>query len=367
VPPVPPAAPAVPPTPPPSTAPPPPPSAPPPAAQPPQPAPPAPPSGSQPTERAAEQAIQATEEQKRPPQSEAEQAQVLPGISGLQLEVTQTYAHFSSNQLFFEGFAIVPVVIVGNVTVERIRRDLFITTVTARYKLTPRLQIEFRVPYAYVFVRSSRAAGVQADQPAQQSEETLASNSGLGDVEGSLSFQLVKESVNWPSLLVGVGLKGRTGRDFFATENSLEDPPIGSGYNSLIVTLSTVKTADPAVIFGSLGYVYAQPRHDVVLHQADAEPVLVDFAAGDSFRLGLGIAYALNYRLTLSFQYQQAVTLPSRLNGDKIPNSLGNSIGLRTGGVWRITDAFSVDVGASIGLTLDAPDVRLDVRLPYRF
>lgn len=326
------------------------------------------PSPEQVAPESAEKAIQATEEQTRPAASDAAQeAQVIPGRSRLQLELTETYAHFSSNQLFFEGFAIVPIVVVGNVTVERIRRDLFISTLTTRYRLTSNFQIEFRVPYIYVISRSSKAAGIQQNQTAQQSEETVASNSGLGDVEGSLSYQLLKERVSWPALLIGVGAKARTGRDVYATKSVLEDPPIGSGYNSLIGTLSFVKTADPGIVFGSLGYVYAMPRSEVVIHPSEGPPRLIDVSAGDSVRMGLGMAYALNYRLTLSFQYSQAITFPTKIDGKKVPNSLGNSISLRTGSVWRFTESTSIDIGVSIGLSLDAPDVRLDVRVPFGF
>lgn len=315
-----------------------------------------------------EKALETPEEAKRPAAStEAEAAQVLSGESRLQLEITETYAHFSSNQLFIDGFSIVPILVVGDIDIQRIRRDIFITTLTVRYKLITDLQIEFRVPFQYTFTRTSTATGTTSDGTLSPNTETIAAGGGMGDVETSLSYQVSRERVGWPSLLVGLGVKGRTGRDFFETTDPASNPPTGSGYNSLIGTMSLVKVSDPAVVFGSFSYVYAQPRKDVVFRPKNQPPRLIRYSPGDSIRFGMGMAYALNYRLTLSLQYQQALTFPTRIDGKKSPNSFANSVSMRIGGVWRVNDKVSFDLGVSPGLTLDAPDFRLDLRVPYRF
>lgn len=317
-------------------------------------------------EKAVEKALQAPSEVRHATTTEAEQAQVLLGESRLQLEISETYAHFSGNQLFIDGFSILPVLIIGPIKIEKIRRDIFISTLAARYKLTANLQLEVRIPYQYTFSRSSQAAGTQTGT-ANPSEETFASSSGLGDVEGSLSYQVLKERLGWPALLVGLGFKARTGRDFFATADPTNNPPTGSGYNSAIGTVSVVKTADPAVLFSSLSYVYSIARRNVVFRPPEEDPRLINYSPGDSVRFGAGVAYALNYRLTMSFQYQHAITFPTRIDGKKSPNSFANSASIRIGAVWRVNDKFSIDLGVSPGLTMDAPDMRVDLRFPYRF
>ncbi|HEY5647880.1 MAG TPA: hypothetical protein VIU33_00150 [Nitrospiria bacterium] len=320
----------------------------------------------------AQKALEQTAEEaekSRTVTSDVEQAMVLIGENRLQVEVTETYAHFSSNQLFIDGFAIVPIFTVGDINIERIRRDIFITQFAARYRMTNRLQLELRIPYSIIFARTSIAAQSNVEDAAiAPSEETFAKSAGMGDIETTASFQLLTEQVGRPGILVGLGLRLRTGRDFFETSDPVSDPPIGSGYNGLIGSISLVKTADPAVLFGSLSYVKAFPRNDVLfLNNETSEAFQVDFDPGDSIRWGMGLAYALNFRLTLSLQFSQAITFPSHLDGRKNINSFGNAISMRIGGVWRVNDITSIDVGASPGFSLDAPDIRFDIRVPYRF
>jgi hypothetical protein len=88
---------------------------------------------------------------------------------------------------------------------------------------------------------------------------------------------------------------------------------------------------------------------------------------GDNIGLGFGIAYALNYKVSLSMQYQQSVNLSSRINGKKLPDSEINAISLRFGVIWRVNANLSVDLSVSPGLTLDAPDSVVALRLPWRF
>ena len=315
-------------------------------------------------EKKAKEALETQEQPKKAAPAEAEQAQAMLGEGRLQLEYSMMYAHFSTDQLIIDGFSILPILIIGDITVEKVRRDIFIHTVAARYKLFKALQIEVRIPYTFLFSRASEATGTATT--ASPNKETVASSSGLGDIETSLSYQLLQERLSFPAILVGIGFKARTGRDIFQTKDPIADPPIGSGYNSVIGTVSLVKTSDPAVVFGSVSYAYAVPRKNVVFRPKDDDPYLIDYSPGDSIRFGLGLAYALNFRLTLGFQYQQAITLSSHIDGRQSPNSFGNAISLRLGAVWRLNDRVSIDVGMSPGFS-DAPDFRLDLRVPYRF
>jgi hypothetical protein len=322
-----------------------------------------------PQEKGAEKAIQATEEEKKKPISTAlEQASTL--IKGrLELDFSETYVQTSSNQLFIEGFGILPILVVGNVEIQRVRRDAFISTLAVSYKITNYLQAGLNIPYQFTLARVSTPAGITARSTANPNAETLSRGSGLGDVSGSLSYHLLNETLAKPSLLVGMGFKGRTGRDIFETKDPAKDPPTGSGFNSVSLSLNAVKTSDPAVVFGSLAYAYPLSRPRVVYTNPGQSrpPIIIDYNPGDNFGLALGMAYALNYKITLSTSYQQSVNLPTRLNGRKLANSATNAISIRFGVIWRFNEQTSMDLSVSPGLTLDAPDVIFAVRIPYRF
>jgi hypothetical protein len=322
-----------------------------------------------PEEKSAETALHATEEEKKKTVSTAlEQAPSI--IKGrLELEVSETYSHLNSNQLFIDGFGILPVLVVGNVQIERVRTDIFNTTFTTRYKITNDLQAEVRIPYLYEMIRVSTPSGITGRTTASANVESTSSSSGLGDVNADLSYHLLNETLTRPAIYVGLGIKARTGRDIFETDDAVKNPPTGSGFNSVSVNVNAVKVADPAVVYGSLGYAYAQPRKNVVwVNPGQNRPsVLVDYSPGDSISLGFGLAYALNYKLTLSTGYQQTVNLASYINGRKLPSSNTNAISLRFGLVWRFNAQTSMDISVSPGLSLDTPAVQVGVRIPYRF
>jgi hypothetical protein len=322
-----------------------------------------------PQEKGAEQAIQATEEEKTKTLSTAlEQAANL--IKGrLELSFTETYVQTSSNKLYIDGFGILPILVVGTVEIQTVRRDSFISTLGVSYKITNRLQAGLNIPYQYTLSRVGTSAGITGRSTASANDETLSRAIGLGDVGGSLSYHLLDETLAKPSLLVGMGFKGRTGRDTFETKDSAKKPPTGSGFNSVSLSLNAVKTSDPAVVFGSLTYAYPLSRGHVVYVNPgqNLPPTVVDYNPGDNFGLGLGMAYALNYKLTLSTSYQQSVNLPARINGRKLSNSVTNAVSIRFGVVWRFNEQTSMDLSVSPGLTQDAADVIFAVRIPYRF
>ena len=68
-------------------------------------------------------------------------------ISGkFQISFTESYTHLQTNQLYIQGFGILPIVVVGNIEVQNVRRDIFSTVIAASYKLTNRMQVSLSVP-----------------------------------------------------------------------------------------------------------------------------------------------------------------------------------------------------------------------------
>lgn len=323
----------------------------------------------------AETTLKATEEEKKKPVASAQEQAQPSIISGrLELSVTETYSHSSSNQLYIQGFGILPILIIGDAEVQRIRSDSFTTSFNVSYKVSPDLGVGLNIPYTYTLVRVSSATGIVGRTTVSPNVDRLSRAQGVGDLSGSVSYHLLTEKPERPNLTVGMGFRGRTARDAFETKDATKNPPLGSGFNALSVSLNASKTAEPAVVYGSLSFSRNLPRHHVVLESRNP-PALINLAPGPGIGFGFGMAYALNYKLTINMGYSQSFNFPNRLTGpgvaslphNKLPNSATNAAALRFGAIWKINEKTLIDLSVSPGLTLDAPDVQISLRIPYRF
>ena len=94
---------------------------------------------------AASEALKASKEEEEKKKSQGSAAEVIEKgglIAGkFQVSLTESYTHLQTNQLYIEGFGILPIVVVGNIDVQNVRRDIFSTVVGASYKLTNKLQV----------------------------------------------------------------------------------------------------------------------------------------------------------------------------------------------------------------------------------
>ena len=73
-----------------------------------------------------------------------------------QVEPSFTWAHFSSNRINIEGFSILPVLVIGDISVQETRRDVFISNFAVKYGLLNNLQAEVKVPFRAQFNRGHR-------------------------------------------------------------------------------------------------------------------------------------------------------------------------------------------------------------------
>ena len=74
----------------------------------------------------AKEALAEPEETAPPTAAQVERGGLLIGAGRQEVEYRLSYAHFSSNTIFIEGVAILPVIVVGEIAVERLRRDILI-------------------------------------------------------------------------------------------------------------------------------------------------------------------------------------------------------------------------------------------------
>lgn len=282
----------------------------------------------------------------------------------IEIEPSFQYAHFSSQQLAVSGFAILPSLVIGQISTQRIQRDILIPAITVRGGIFDWLQADAVVPYRWQRDRiTDSLATVEGE----------ATNAGIGDIEGGLSLQVLRERGLIPDMILGFRYKTRTGEDPFEVQpkqtiggTTLFEPALGTGFETYRPGLTLVKSVDPAIIFGGVGVVLSQAR-DVTLQNnrvAEIDP-------GNSWEFNVGFAFALNPDISLNAQYVQRFTGHTNFKSDSLDIELpGTTLNVGTanfGFTWALSRYLAMDFALGIGLTEDAPAVTAQIRFPIRF
>ncbi len=270
---------------------------------------------------------------------------ILLGKGKMQVEPSFTYAHSSANTISIQGFSILPVLVVGDIDVQKIKRDVFIETLSAKYGLFDNFQTELKIPYRGEFDRTVLTS---------TTAETTRGTQGLGDIEFGVSRQIGWEHGLMPDLVANFSVKPPTGREPYN-----HDIGLGTGHWGLRGSLIAAKSSDPAVIFGSLSYTYNFARQDIE-NFGDVKP-------GDTLGYSVGTAIALSYQTAITFSFDQSITTKMVRNDNSVGGSFLNVANFKTGVNWAIDEYHSLDFGVSMGLTTDAPDMTVDVRFPITF
>lgn len=263
------------------------------------------------------------------------------------LEVEQSFTYFnsSSDVISIDGFAIFPVLVVGDIVSERVRRDILLPAFTTRLGLPWGFQIDTRIPAGYELERT-----VTADQ-----EEQRRSIFALGDIEFGFSRQLLRERGARPDLLASFRWKTVTGPDPFSLASTTPAP--GTGFRSWQASLTAVKVRDPVVFFGGFSFT----------NNLAANKPIGRVNPGNPFGFQLGMALALNLESSISFGWDQRFTGRTSLDGGRVPGSFLSEGTLRIGSSYVVAPRRSVDVNLGIGLTRDVPDFQFSFALPFRW
>ena len=274
----------------------------------------------------------------------------------LELETSASYYNASSDAISIEGFSILPVLVVGNIVSDRVRREVALSSLTARMGLPWNFQLDVRTPYGYEQVRT-----VTADN-----KETSHRSIGLGDVQIGLNRQIAREHGMIPDLLANVSFKTKTGKDPFGLGNN--EIALGTGFYSAQGRLTAVKSSDPMVLFGSVSYAYNVAAGKMVPDPQNAtHQFLAHFEPGDTSGFQLGGVLAVNPETSLSLAWDQTVTRGLTVQGVRIPGSYLVGGTLRLGGSYIYSPGKIVDLSLGIGLTRDVPNLQFTVGVPLRF
>jgi hypothetical protein len=283
------------------------------------------------------------------------------------LEPSFEYTRSSKNRLVFRGFELVPGLQVGLIEASDADRDTIVGTIAARHGLTNRLEVEARVP---VLARQDRIQVVQQRDQGIVREIKL-NEFDMGDIELAARYQINRQKRPDDMIYVAnLRLKSRTGKgpfdvgyDEFGVATGLAT---GSGFWGLQGGASFLLPSDPAVIYGGMSYLWHIPRK---VNKTIGGAFIGRVDPGDAISGNLGFGFALNPRFSFSLGYNHALILPSKTEiGTTTQKSKTLQVGsFSLGTSYRINERQSVNFGFEFGMTSDAPDVSLTMRLPFRF
>lgn len=226
-------------------------------------------------------------------------------------------------------------------------RELRVTP-TVRGGLLPRMEGFVEVPVVW---RQSRFLVAAGSPPSIFEFED--DKAGVGDISAGLKYVLVREQNIWPDLVGAVNFTGPSGDA--PDPNDVTTVGLGTGRWRVGGALTAIRSYDPAVVFGGVGYEYS----------LDETLSGVEVSGGSRFTYNFGIGFSVNDQLTLSGIILGEVRDELEFDG---VTSLGTDfepISLRATTTYRAAREHVFEPSVQFGLNEDAPDVEL--RLSYIF
>ncbi len=337
----------------------------------------------QPVGRAPEQSL-------RPPEVAQifDQPGVLTPKGTFVLEPSLQFGYSSSNRVALVGYTVIPAILIGLIDVRQVKTSTGTATMTGRYGLTNRFELEARVPYVY---SSSDTVSREIFTGSAFDSVFKSSGHGIGDIEMTGRYQLNRGGPDKPFYVGWLRYKTRTGTDPFevvtdcvtrcvanATGTGLPlELPTGSGFASLQPGLTWLYPSDPVVFFGSFSYLHNFKRSDVSrtvrtgasadLPQTTTE-FIGDVEAGDIWGFNFGMGLALNEKAAISIGYDTSFVGKTQQNGADAPGAVRVTLGtLLLGASYRFNERFTLNVALGVGVTRDTPDMTLTARVPITF
>lgn len=282
------------------------------------------------------------------------------------VEPTLEFVRASANRLVFRGIEVVPGVQLGVIEANDADRDSVVGSLVARYGLGGKFEIEGRIPYVYRHDRVTTVA--QRDETVTRTIDLESHD--IGDVEVSARYQITKGMPGDPIFVAGLRVKPPTGDSPFEIPYDefgvATDLATGSGFWGTEASITMLYPTDPAVIWGGLSYLYNVPD-DINKEIGDVFVGRVD--PGDTIAFNIGFGLALNPRFSMSLGYSHNFILGTETElGSTTQKSNSLQVGaLQFGMSYRLTPRISILNSYEFGVTSDAPDMRMMIRVPYTF
>jgi hypothetical protein len=316
----------------------------------------------------------------------ATQSQAITSTQGIPLfdkkfsfEQGLTYTHYDKRSLALRGFLALDAILLGQINLQQIKTDQLQYDLTGRWTLSDRLSVDLNVPLVY---RDSSYYSPGAGGSASTISDGSNSSSDLGDINAGLYYQLPKAAPTDLDWITSIRLRAPTGRHPFgikfrdaAGNDNLVIPtrqPTGNGVWNVSVGLSVLKTYDPVVLFGNIGYSYNLKRSFSDLSSTQNTVTPGEVQLGNAWTLGAGFALALNDKTSVSFSFAQSIQKAASLRAEGGPwvrqtGSDANSATFNAGLTNQLSKHMSMVGTVSVGLTPDAPNFSFGLKFPYTF
>ena len=291
-----------------------------------------------------------------------EQRGILTPRGILVVEPQFQYVNSSVTQVNLEGYTILPALLVGSISIDSVDRNVETTAVGLRYGITSHFELEARIP----FVRSDEQISSRPlNQGTQENTITKAWGQGLGDIEAAVHYQFNDGENGWPYFIGNLRIKSDTGRGPFQVpvdSNGLQlELPTGTGFWGIQPSVTFTLPSDPAVFYGSLGYIWNLPRKEDIAGNPTISP-------GNSISASLGMGLALNEDASFSLGYSHNTVNPAKQDGQTIKGSQRLQVGVLLIGVsYRVKSHTTVNFNLGVGVTQDAPNAQVTLSVPLSF
>lgn len=285
------------------------------------------------------------------------------------------YAYDTQNRFYFNGVEVIDSILVGQIQVTDAQRRTFTEALNMRYGISNRLEVDTRIPFVYRDDDLTR----QEVSTGNQRKDTL-DNADLGDVEFGVHYQINRGQEGWPFFVGNFRVKSNTGQGSFDVDPE-DEVATGSGFWAVEPSLTVIYPTDPAVLFANIGYVYSIGDDVSKTFTADTgdRTRIGRVQPGGSVRASFGVGFALNEALSLSLGYehdwidgtdQEFEVAPSggpfgSTQHDKSDDFQAGS--LLFGLSYAISENVGINVNVAAGVTDEAPDTRISVRVPISF
>ncbi|MFZ5557884.1 MAG: acetate kinase [Pseudomonadota bacterium] len=283
------------------------------------------------------------------------------------LEPAYQFIHSTDNRIALVGFAVIPAITIGLIDVRRVSRDIHTFSLTGRYGVTNRFEIEAKVPWVYA---TSSTVTRPLATPSVTDAFFDSDGSGIGDVEVAARYQL-NEFRGDNAVYIGyLRYKSRTGEGAFEVPidpatGLQQELPTGSGFHAVQPGITWLYPSDPAVFFGGLSYLYSFSR--------DVGNGFGEVELGGVIDISLGMGLALNERASFSIGYQHSIVGETdQRNPEDVSRVLAQTgtlqLGtMRFGLAYRLSPKVNMNLTLGIGVTDDSPDFEATVRFPFSF
>jgi hypothetical protein len=210
-------------------------------------------------------------------------------------------------------------------------------TFLMRYGLAEDLEFDFGVPLVY----TEQERDTRPFDPTEFPSFTPKNSVGFGDINWAFRYAAIHEDRGLPEVTLNVNAKADTGD---------EHRGLGTGHWDVGTGVSLVKTIDPVVFFGSLGYTWT-------LEQGDVDP-------GDQIPYLIGMGFSLNDRVSVSMAMVGAAIRRTEINGNEIGGSGLDINSLQFTTTVQLAKRVYVEPFVGFGLTDEAADFLVGINVP---